>query len=162
MIKNIVVVSVLVSSYLFAMGSSINYDEQFNQVEQQEVNSNSIENELFGLRLDSFVFLEKNGKNVPVKKVKRGTKVVYINRVQNNNNTPKRNIIIKNPIPEGTEYVIGSAICQDGCTISYSTDGGRTLMQQQSNNMIYNYIEFYFPVIAPHKEIRMGFRAIVE
>ena len=162
MIKNIVLVSVLISSYLFAMGSSVNYDDEFNQREQQEVNANSLENKLSGLKLDSFIFTEKNGKNVPVKKVKRGAKVVYINRVINNSNTPKRNIVVRNPIPEGVEYVIGSAICQDGCTISYSIDSGESLMQQQSGNMVYNYIEFYFPIIAPHKEIRMGFRAIVK
>jgi uncharacterized repeat protein (TIGR01451 family) len=162
MIKNILVVSVLVSSYLFSMGSSVNYDDEFNKKEQQEVNANSIESKLAGLKLDSFVFVEKDGKNIPVKKVKIGSKVVYINRVINSSDSIKRDIVVKNPIPDGVEYVVGSAICQDGCTISYSTDGGKTLVEKQNSNMTYNYIEFHFPTIAPHQEIRMGFRAVVK
>ena len=162
MIKNMVIVSILVSSYLLAMGDSINYDDKFNNEEQQELNANSKANNLLDVKLESFILIEKDGKNIPVKRVKRNSKVVYINRVVNGSNTSKRDIVVKNPIPQGVEYVIGSAVCQDGCTISYSTNGGNTLVQKESYGEIYNYIEFHFSTIPPQKEFRMGFRAIVK
>jgi len=69
-------------------------------------------------------------------------------------------IVVKNPIPNGTEYVKGSAICQGICTISYSTDGGRTLVKKEDSGV--NFIEFYFKNIPAQKEFRMGFRAVVK
>ena len=159
MIKNILVLLVLVSSGLLAMGHTVNYDDKFNEEEQQEINSNSIDI-LSNINLESFVFQEKNGKNIPVKRVKRNSKVVYINRIMNSNSSPKRDIVVKNPIPSGTEYVNGSAICQGICTISYSTDGGETLVQKEDSGI--NFIEFHFKTIPAQKEFRMGFRAIVK
>jgi hypothetical protein len=159
MIKNTLVLLVLISSGLLAMGHTINYDDKFNEEEQQEINSNSIDT-LSDINLESFVFQEKNGKNIPVKKVKRNSKVVYINRVINSSSSLKRDIVVKNPIPNGTEYVKGSAICQGICTISYSTDGGKTLVQKEDSGV--NFIEFYFKNIPAQKEFRMGFRAVVK
>lgn len=68
--------------------------------------------------------------------------------------------MVKNSVPEGTEYVKDSAICDKGCTISYSMDGGETF-ESSDNGKQYNYIEFHFSKINPKKEVRMGFRAIV-
>jgi len=146
---------------LWSMGHTINYDDKFNEEETQEVNSNAVEeNSLNNIELKTFAFIEKNGKNIPVKKVKRNSKVVYINKVINSNSSSRRDIIIKNPIPSGTEYVKGSAICQGSCTISYSSDGGDTLIQKDDGKI--NYIEFHFKTIPSYKEFRMGFRAIVK
>jgi len=146
---------------LWSMGHTINYDDKFNEEETQEVNSNAIEeNSLENIKLKTFAFIEKNGKNIPVKKVKRNSKVVYINKVINSNSTPRRDIVVKNPIPTGTEYVNGSAICQGICTISYSRDGGKTLISKDNGEI--NYIEFHFKTIPSYKEFRMGFRAIVK
>jgi len=146
---------------LWSMGHTINYDDKFNEEETQEVDSNAVEDtSLENIELKTFTFIEKNGKNIPVKKVKRNSKVVYINRLINTNSTPRRDIIVKNPIPEGTEYVKGSAICQGVCTISYSNDGGETLTKDDNGKV--NYIEFYFKTIPSYKELRMGFRAIVK
>jgi len=146
---------------LWSMGHTINYDDKFNEEETQEVNSNAIEeNSLENIKLKTFAFIEKNGKNIPVKKVKRNSKVVYINKVINSNSTPRRDIVVKNPIPTGTEYVNGSAICQGICTISYSRDRGKTLISKDNGEI--NYIEFHFKTIPSYKEFRMGFRAIVK
>jgi len=148
---------------LWSMGHTINYDDKFNEEEREEVDSNAIaieENSLDNIELKSSAFIEKNGKNISVKKVKRNSKVVYINRLINSNSTPRRDIIVKNPIPEGTEYIKGSAICQGSCIISYSNDGGETLTKNDNGNV--NYIEFYFKTIPSYKELRMGFRAIVK
>jgi uncharacterized repeat protein (TIGR01451 family) len=164
MIKNVLIVSVMVSSYLLGMGNTINYDNQFNTQEEREVDANAINttNILSRLKLETFAFQEKNGRNVPVKRVKRGSKVVYINRVTNLDGTPKKNIVVKNPIPRGTKYIVGSAKCENGCTISFSTDGGRTFVEQEREGEDYNYIEFYFKEIPPFKKLRMGFRTIVK
>jgi len=146
---------------LWSMGHTINYDDKFNEEETQEVNSNAVEEETVeNIELKTFAFIEKNGKNIPVKKVKRNSKVVYINKVINSNSNSKRDIVVKNPIPSGTKYIKGSAICQGTCTISYSSDGGETLIQKDDGQV--NFIEFHFKTIPSYKEFRMGFRAIVE
>jgi len=146
---------------LWSMGHTINYDDKFNEEETQEVNSNAVEEETVeNIELKTFAFIEKNGKNIPVKKVKRNSKVVYINKVINSNSNSKRDIVVKNPIPNGTKYIKGSAICQGSCTISYSSDGGETLIQKDDGQV--NFIEFHFKTIPSYKEFRMGFRAIVE
>jgi uncharacterized repeat protein (TIGR01451 family) len=166
MIRSSLIVIILIS-WLNAMGDNINYDDRYNQEESIEVdrgtdnrvvvNSNSLEN----MKLETFTFKEQNGKNIPVRYVKAGTKVVYINKVVNSNSQPRRDIVIRNPIPVGTKYVSGSAICNGNCVISYSSDGGTNLSSSEDGNTI-NYIEFYFKDIPSYKEFRMGFRAIVE
>jgi len=156
-----ILVMLSLSMGLWSMGHTINYDDKFNEEETQEVNSNAVEeNTVNNIELKTFAFMEKNGKNIPVKKVKRNSKVVYINKVINSNSSSKRDIVVKNPIPSGTEYIKGSAICQGSCTISYSSDGGETLIQKDNGKI--NYIEFHFKTIPSYKEFRMGFRAIVK
>ncbi len=146
---------------LYPMGSTINYDEQYNQEEIREVNQAVKENPLKNIILETFVFQERNGKNIPVKRVEIGSRVVYINRVINSNSESRKGIVVKNPIPNGAKYIKGSAICDGGCIISYSTDGGATLSQNENNGEDYNYIEFFFKNIPAYKEYRMGFRAII-
>jgi uncharacterized repeat protein (TIGR01451 family) len=161
MIKKILLTLFFISSLAYSMGDSINYDDKFNQEVNREIDRN-LDNRLNNITLDTFTFKEKNGKNMYIKKVKVGSKVVYINKVTNSNSEARRDVVVKNPIPKGTQYVVGSAICNGGCTISYSTDGGNTLSKQEKRGVKYNYIEFYFKNIPPYKEFRMGFRAIVE
>jgi len=167
-----ILVMLSLSMGLWSMGHTVNYDDKFNEEETQEVNSNAVEetsvdnsvdnNEasVKNIELKTFAFIEKNGKNIPVKKVKRDSKVVYINKIINSNSSSKRDIVVKNPIPSGTEYIKGSAICQGSCTISYSSDGGETLIEKDNGKI--NYIEFHFKTIPSYKEFRMGFRAIVK
>ena len=161
MIKKILVTLLFTLGILHAMGDNINYDDKFDQEENREVNR-GLDNRLDNITLKSFVFQEKNGKNIPIKNVKVGAKVVYINKVTNSNSEARRDIVVKNPIPRGTKYVIGSAICNGSCTISYSSNGGDSLTTNESRGDIYNYIEFHFREIPAYKEFRMGFRAIVE
>jgi uncharacterized repeat protein (TIGR01451 family) len=161
MIKKIFAILLCISSILQAMGDNINYDNIFNQAENREVDRD-FDNRIDNITVESFAFQEINGKNIPVKEVKVGTKIVYINKVINSNSEARRDIVVKNPIPKGTKYVVGSAICNGGCTISFSTDGGATFTTMEQKGKIYNYIEFYFRTIPAYKEFRMGFRAIVE
>jgi hypothetical protein len=170
----------LLSGVLYSMGNPPpNYDNSYDEEIEKAVSADieSIQSDLrakkeaqlSSLSIKSLSFQEKiiigkdgkkTKKNVPVEQVIRDTKVVYINRLINRDSEIKTDIVVKNPIPEGTEYVKGSAICEKGCKISYSTNGGETLSSLDRNGV--SYIEFYFPKIYPKKEIRMGFKAVIK
>ena len=179
LIRGVITVLVL-SGVLYSMGNPPpNYDNSYDMEIEKEVSADieSIQSELrakkeaqlSSLKLESFVFQEKlvatkDGKkvkkNIPVEQVARDTKVVYINRLINIDREIKTDIVVKNPIPKGTEYLKGTAICEKGCKISYSTDGGQTLNNSDEKGA--SYIEFHFKNIYPKREVRMGFRAIVK
>jgi len=190
MLREIFLIGSVSTTMLCAMGGPVpNYDEKYNEhinnrinerikenfssqeniVEEEIVEEEIVEeivpkendsSDISNIRLKSLVFQEIKGKNVPVKEVKRGTKVVYINVVFNDSSKTKRDIVIKNPIPMGTEYVLGSATCNNGCIISYSNDGGLNLSSGEQGSV--SYIEYYFKSMMAGKEYRMGFRAIVK
>ncbi len=163
---------------LFGMGSdNINYDEQFDRVDETlSTEESSVEEEeiiratpkppkpdkreiLSSLKLKVFTLKEKGGKSISVKFIESGSSVIYLNSVTNRADVDRENIVIKNPIPKGVKYLKGSATCDSGCTIFYSSDGGENLSRDETRNV--NYIEFYFQAIPAHKEVRMGFRAVV-
>jgi uncharacterized repeat protein (TIGR01451 family) len=162
---------VMVSSLtLLAMGPTVNYDEQFDREEQVSI-SEDINQRLSGLKLSSLVFQEQvihNSKGesikkkIPVTTVLKGSKVVYINRLINRSSEEKKDIVVKNPIPSGAEYVVGSATCNGGCSIYFSTDGGVTFSKEEQSGKIYTNLEFYFSKIEAQQERRMGFRAIIK
>ncbi len=185
MLREIFLIGSVSTTMLCAMGGPVpNYDEKFNEHINNRINERIKENlsskeniveeeiveevipkenyssDISNIRLKSLVFQEIKGKNVPVKEVKRGTKVVYINVVVNDSSKTKRDIVIKNPIPMGTEYVLGSATCNNGCIISYSNDGGLNLSSSEQGNV--SFIEYYFKSMMAGKEYRMGFRAMVK
>ena len=184
MLRELFLIGSISTSMLYAMGGPVpNYDDKFNEnikerikenmatnpieVEDREeevvevVKTNPHSHDLSNIKLKSLTFQERGGKNVPVKKVKLGTNVVYIDIVENDSSDTKRDIIIKNPIPTGTEYMTGSATCNNDCVISYSdTIGGDTLSTEESD--VVSYIEYYFKSMEAGKEYRMGFRAKVK
>ena len=169
--KKLLVTIFLVSVLGYATMPTVNYDEQFDREEIENINKHIINDTLSGLKLETFTFQERifktaKGemvkKNVIVKKVKPGDKVVYINRVINETGKAKRNIVVKNPIPKGTKYLHGSAICDKGCTISYSSNQGATLQSKDDTTQNYNYLEFHFYQILANQEVRMGFRVVIE
>ena len=176
----------LSSHLLFSMGNdNINYDEQFDRVDESlseagveadegtsvEELETIVQSEpipapqldkseiLSKLKLQTYAFQERNGKNIPVRYVTINSPVIYLNRVINQDDTDKQNIIVKNPIPRGAEYVRGSATCGDGCRILYSNDNGETLLPYEEGRV--NYIEFVFDDIPAEGEVRMGFRAVI-
>lgn len=100
------------------------------------------------------------GKRIPVKMVRKNSKVVYVNSLVNSSELEGENIVVKNPIPNGTQYMRGSAKCGGDCTISYSIDKGKSFLS--SDNGAINYIEFHFNTLSPKREVRMGFRVIVK
>lgn len=161
----------MVSMMAYASMPTVNYDEQFDTAEIENINEHIVDNALTGLKLESLTFQEQMlktaegttvKKNIAVKKVKAGDKVVYINRLTNETGEIKHNIVVKNPMPSGTTYIHGSAICGQGCTISYSSNQGITLDTQEDSAQHYDYIEFHFYQIPANQEVRMGFRATIE
>jgi len=178
MIKRFLPIVVLFSASLYAMGGhQVNYDEQFDEAEREIVNTD-IESHvpavrvdpLSNIKLESFTFqekiVEKNGrkikKNVVVKNVARGGSLVYINKILNDDSQVKNDIVVKNPMPKGTSYVKGSAVCVNSCIISYSTDGGDSLSLTEKEGEVYNYVEFHFKTLPPQRELRMGFKVVVK
>jgi len=69
---------------------------------------------------------EKSKEWIKAEKIVPGTVVRYVNRLENSGVEMATKLLIKNPIPKNMEYVAGSALCQDSCTLSYSVDGGQS------------------------------------
>ena len=177
MLREIFLIGSVSTTMLFAMGGPVpNYDEKFNENINERIKENMAttpnmeevvqvvrkeqpSSNLSNIRLKSFVVQEVKQKNIPVKKVKVGTDVVYINVVTNDSSDTKRDIVIKNSIPQGTEYVRGSATCNNNCIISYSTNFGADLTSQESS--VVSYLEYYFKSIDAGQEFKMGFKATV-
>ncbi len=180
MLREIFLIGSVSTTMLCAMGGPVpNYDDRFNENIKERIKENiatsspiveeiieppvkveKVSNDISNLRIKSLTFQERKGKNIPVKEVKAGEKVVYINVVFNDGSDTKRDVIVKNPIPMGAEYVLGSATCNNGCTISYSNDGGLNLSSSEEGSV--SYIEYYFKRINAGQEYRMGFRARVK
>ena len=178
MLREIFLIGSVSTTMLCAMGGPVpNYDEKFNEHINERIKENiatsspiieeiletvkvkKVSNDISNMRIKSLVFQEIKGKNIPVKEVKAGKKVVYINVVFNDSSDTKRDVVIKNPIPNGTKYVLGSATCNNKCIISYSSNFSNTLSPNEDG--IVNYIEYYFKNMDAKSEYRMGFRAIV-
>lgn len=185
MLREVFLIGSISTTMLYAMGGPVpNYDEKFNENINERIKENiatstsenifeveevvevekvkkvePLSSDISNIRLKSLTFQEINSKNIPVEKVKSGTDVVYINVVKNDSSEIKRDIIIKNPIPRGTEYVRGSATCNNGCIISYSTHSGAELSTQESSAV--SYIEYHFKSMDAGEEYKMGFRATV-
>lgn len=66
---------------------------------------------------------------VKASKVVPGTTIRYVNTLNNNGKGTASKLVVNNPVPENMEYVANSASCQDGCSISYSVDGGKTFKE---------------------------------
>jgi len=163
---------------------NINYDEEFDRVDESMSAKEEVAEDIFKepepiqepeptsipkldksqilskLKIETYTFQEKNGKKIAVKYVPKNSSVIYLNRVVNSDDIQKGNIIVKNPIPKGAEYIKGSATCDSGCTIFYSSGGADKLSKNDSGNI--DYIEFYFKSIPANQEVRMGFRAVVK
>ena len=177
MLREIFLIGSVSTTVLFGMGGPVpNYDEKFNENINQRIKETmpiieevvpivkeKVEqrfSDTTNIRLKSLVFQEVNHRNIPVREVKSGSKVVYINIAINDSSDIKKDIVIRNPIPMGTEYVRGSATCDNRCIISYSSSFGDTLSSNEDGDI--NYIEYHFKRMDSGKEYRMGFRAVIK
>jgi uncharacterized repeat protein (TIGR01451 family) len=184
--KKLLMVLCTVSGVLYAMGTDVNYDEKFDSAEKSQMTTTVTEpvatptpivkkevvasNPLEGLVIKTLYFQKKTvdhegakaKKYVEVKDALVESKVTYINKLINTTNKTKKDVVIKNPIPKGVEYVLGTASCLDDCTIRYSADNGKTLVANDKGGENYNYLEFTFSTVPPKKEFRMGFDTIIK
>ena len=67
-----------------------------------------------------------------------------------NSRCPLKNLVLKQPIPKGTEYVKGSAMAIDGAELLFSIDGGKTFSAKPTVDKKvvpetdYNYLRWRF------------------
>jgi uncharacterized repeat protein (TIGR01451 family) len=82
--------------------------------------------------------------------VKPGDIIKYTVIARNNSHCPLRNLILKQPIPRGTNYIKDSATASDGAELLFSIDGGKTFLPkptidtQPAPPTAYNYLRWKF------------------
>ena len=117
---------------------------------------------------------KKVRKMVPVKKVRRGDVLIYVNQIINKSLKTKKEVVVDNPIPYGSAYIRGTSSCEGTCTMLYSIDGGKTFKKSEELFIIYGaekrvavgseytHIKYIFSEIPPLAKIRMAFKAVVK
>ena len=82
--------------------------------------------------------------------VKPGDIIKYTVIAKNNSRCPLKNLILKQPIPKGTNYVKDSAVSIDGAELLFSIDGGKTFVakpkigSEPAPTTAYNYLRWRF------------------
>jgi uncharacterized repeat protein (TIGR01451 family) len=106
------------------------------------------------LKADKQVMSEKNISRFQAiagkASVKRGDIIMYTVVAKNNSRCPLNNLVLKQPIPKGTEYIKDSAMAIDGAELLFSIDGGKTFSakptvgKQVVPETDYNYLRWKF------------------
>lgn len=82
---------------------------------------------------------------------------MYTVIAKNNSRCSLKNLVLKQPIPKGTQYVKDSAIAIDGAELLFSIDGGKTFsLQPKIGKQVvpaadYNYLRWRFIGKTPAK-----------
>jgi uncharacterized repeat protein (TIGR01451 family) len=82
--------------------------------------------------------------------VKPGDIIMYTVIAKNNSRCSLKNLVLKQPIPKGTQYVKDSAKVIDGAELLFSIDGGKTFsLQPKIGKQLvpaseYNYLRWRF------------------
>jgi uncharacterized repeat protein (TIGR01451 family) len=82
--------------------------------------------------------------------VKPGDIIMYTVIAKNNSRCSLKNLVLKQPIPKGTQYVKDSARAIDGAELLFSIDGGKTFSPQPKigKQVVpateYNYLRWRF------------------
>ena len=78
------------------------------------------------------VMVEKDGKQieklVEAKEVAPGDTLVYTLSYENKGDETATNVVLVDPIPDATTYIVGSAF-GPGATVAFSIDGGKTFKE---------------------------------
>lgn len=112
---------------------------------------------------------------VPAETVVPGTEVVYTITVSNQGAEPARDVVVDNPVPSHSEFVVGSAVAP-GSEVTFSADGGQTYgvaeavlvreqdgVQRPARADEYTHVRFAFqPLIAPGQSVMARFRAVIK
>ena len=82
--------------------------------------------------------------------VKPGDVIMYTVVAKNNSRCPLNNLVLKQPIPKGTQYVKDSAMAIKGAELLFSIDGGKTFSAKPTigKQIVpatnYNYLRWRF------------------
>lgn len=128
------------------------------------------------------VTIEEQGKKivkrVPAEKTVPDEVLFYTIRYKNETKTPATDVVINDPIPSGTTYILGSAY-GTGTIIEFSVDGGESYKQpstltyevRQADGKIikrraipedYTHIRWIIGTIPPGKGDKLGFQVKVK
>ncbi len=109
---------------------------------------------LLTLKADKKVVKDKKVTFEPIvgkAAVKPGDIIQYTVIAKNNSHCPLKNLMLKQPIPRGTNYLKDSATGIDGAELLFSVDGGRTFLarpkidNKEAPASAYDYIRWRFP-----------------
>lgn len=116
-------------------------------------------------------------KRLPVDGVKPGEVLVYTAAYTNTGKGEAKNASIVNPIPEGTDYILGSAE-GDGTVITCSIDGGKSYQSEpcmqevempdgtkkkiEAEPRMYTHIRWVVSTIPPDGSGEVSFKVKVE
>lgn len=117
----------------------------------------------------------KEKKREPVKLAVPGSTVIYTTRFTNNGAQPAGDVVIDNPIPQNTVFVVGSAFGAR-TAISYSVDGGKSYdaparlrvrgangVERAAEPRDYTHIRWrYQGELAPGQRGEVGFRVVIK
>jgi uncharacterized repeat protein (TIGR01451 family) len=101
--------------------------------------------------------------------VKPGDIIKYTVIAKNNSHCPLKNLILKQPIPRGTNYVKDSATAIEGAELLFSIDGGKTFSAQPkigtepAPTTDYNYLRWKFAgKMATHAQVKTTYKLQVK
>lgn len=101
--------------------------------------------------------------------VKPGDIIKYTVVAKNNSHCPLKNLILKQPIPKGTNYLKDSAMVVDGAELLFSIDGGKTFVakpmvgKEVAPAADYNYLRWKFiGKMATNAEVKTSYKLQVK
>ena len=117
-------------------------------------------------------------KRVKAETVESGQTIFYTLTVTNQGDEKAANVVLNNPLPEGTVYVVNSAY-GEGTKIVFSADGGQrfdvpsrlTVQVKKADGSVekriaapeeYTHIRWTIDEVLPGRGLTLGYRAIVK
>lgn len=93
--------------------------------------------------------VERDGKSISAEdvRVQPGEIITYRVAVSNVSSTPKSNLHIDGPVPQGTQFV-GNSVDAGGARVLYSIDGGRTFSERPTVKKVVGGVERDVPAPA--------------
>jgi uncharacterized repeat protein (TIGR01451 family) len=101
--------------------------------------------------------------------VRPGDIIKYTVIARNNSRCPLKNLILKQPIPKGTNYLKDSATSANGAELLFSIDGGKTFVSQPmigtqpAPTTAYNYLRWKFNgLMATNAQVKTSYKLQVK
>ncbi len=116
-------------------------------------------------------------RRVEAKTIESGNEIIYTIRYRNSGDATATNVVLNNPVPKDTVYVVGSAT-GSGTEITFSIDGGKSYKKpslltyevdsaegkvaRKATPERYTHIRWIVEAIPPQAEGEVGFRVRVK